>query len=92
MGSFFSAIGNYISTLTDYIFKEVPDFFFTDIPKVLWAFPHFITDIFNTFVNFFKGLASSFTGLIQKIFAFIGQFFALIGGFIKVIFSFLKIF
>ena len=78
---FFSAIGNYFKKLYHYFFHAIPTFFFKDVPKVLWAFPDFIKDIFQAIIN-----------LIRKIFIFIGAILSLIGGFFKVAFSFLDIF
>ena len=92
MGAFFSAIGNFVNDAMNYTFKEVPHFFFHDIPAVLWAGPHLISDIFKTISNFFKGIYDSFLTFFTAIFTFIGAIFALIGGFFKTFKAFLQIF
>ena len=92
MGAFFSAIGNFTNDVFNYTFTAVPHFFFNDIPKVLWAFPNLLRDIFNTIVNFIQGIFNSFTRFIKAILTFIGSIFSLIGGFFKTFEAFLDIF
>ncbi len=92
MGSFFSAISNFTNDVFNYTFTAVPHFFFYDIPKLLWAFPNLLRDLFNAIVKFMQGIFNSFTRFFQAIFTFIGGILSLIGGFFKTFQAFLEIF
>ena len=92
MGAFFSAIGNFTNAALNYTFKEIPKFFFNDVPKVLWAFPNLIRDLFNSIITCIQDLFNSVITFVQAIFTFIGAIFALIGGFFKTFKAFLQIF
>ena len=92
MGAFFSAIGKFTNDVFNYTFSAVPHFFFHDVPKVLWAFPNLLRDIFKTIVDFIQGIFNSITTFIKAIITFIGAIFSLIGGFFKTFGAFLDIF
>jgi phage-related protein len=92
MGAFFSAIGNFTNDVLNYTFTAVPHFFFNDVPKLLWALPNLLRDIFNAIVTFIQGIFNSFTTFFKAIFTFIGAIFSLIGGFFKNFKAFLEIF
>jgi len=92
MGAFFSHIGTFFGDVMNYTFDAVPHFFFHDIPKLLWAFPNLIKDIFTAIVKCIQGIFNSFITFIKAIFTFIGAIFSLIGGFFKTFKAFLQIF
>jgi phage-related protein len=92
MGSFFSATSKFSSDLYNYTFTAVPHFFFNDVPKLLWALPDLIRDIFNAIVTFIEGIFNSLKTYFKAIFTFIGAFFSLIGGFFKTLKAFFEIF
>lgn len=92
MGAFFSAIGNFFNDAMNYTFSAIPHFFFSDVPKVLWAFPNLIKDIFTVIVTCIQGLFNSVITFIKAIFVFIGAIFSLIGGFFKTFKALLQIF
>lgn len=92
MGNFFTAIGNFVNDSMNYTFTEVPRFFFNDVPKVLWAFPNLLRDLFNAIIKCIQNLFQSVVTFIQAIVTFIGAIFSLIGGFFKTFKALLQIF
>ena len=92
MGNFFTAIGNFVNDAMNYTFSEIPRFFFEDVPKVLWAFPNLIRDLFNAIITCIQNLFQAVVTFITAIVTFIGAIFALIGGFFKTFRAFLQIF